>query len=448
MGIAVARSGGLDNGTVEIAQFPCVAGVVEPPLAAQFYQIARVIKDQLGTAHKGEVKDDPEEQTAAHEGEARGEIGSNIEQADGKEDERGAGDKHGEPDRVVLDNQLLGGVSGDFHDCDYAAGFGVRQVGDTRWLLYFRTLQWKIPAICSLTHRAAPMDNWDEIRTAFQVARMGTVSGAAEVLGVHHATVIRHIDALEGRLGVKLFQRHARGYNATEAGDDLLRVAQATDDQFSQLVGRIKGRGSDVSGNLVVTSLVGLAPQIAPILAKFQQQNKEVSVHYLTGDRLFRLEYGEAHVAIRAGIAPEQPDNVVQHLMELQIGAYASTSYIAENGRPLGPADYAKHRFVGTESRESRAPYYIWLRDNVPESCVTFRCTDTRAAAAAIEAGAGIGFLNKSSAEQNPSLVEIHAPRPEWSAPLWLVTHVDLHRTTKVQALLQFIKDETAEGFF
>ena len=62
------------------------------------------------------------------------------------------------------------------------------------------------------------MDNWDEVRTAFQVARLGTVSGAAEVLGVHHATVIRHIDALEGKLGVKLFQRHARGYTATEAG--------------------------------------------------------------------------------------------------------------------------------------------------------------------------------------------------------------------------------------
>ena len=53
--------------------------------------------------------------------------------------------------------------------------------------------------------------NWDEIRTAFQVARLGTVSGAADVLGVHHATVIRHIDALEKRLGSKLFQRHARG---------------------------------------------------------------------------------------------------------------------------------------------------------------------------------------------------------------------------------------------
>ena len=33
------------------------------------------------------------------------------------------------------------------------------------------------------------MDNWDEVRTAYQVARLGTVSGAAEVLGVHRATV-------------------------------------------------------------------------------------------------------------------------------------------------------------------------------------------------------------------------------------------------------------------
>ena len=156
------------------------------------------------------------------------------------------------------------------------------------------------------------MDNWDEIRTAFQVARLGTVSGAADVLGVHHATVIRHIDALEGRLGVKLFQRHARGYTPTEAGTDLLRVAQTTDEQFAQLAGRIKGRGNDVSGELVITSLVSLSALLAPVVQRFQAAYPDVIIRFLTGDRLFRLEYGEAHVAIRAGAAPDQPDNVVQ----------------------------------------------------------------------------------------------------------------------------------------
>ena len=44
-------------------------------------------------------------------------------------------------------------------------------------------------------------------------------------------------------------------------------------------------------------------------------------------------------------------------------------------------------------------------------------------------------------ATQDPDLIEVFAPRPEWDAPLWLVTHVDLHRTRKVQAFLSVLKD-------
>ena len=99
------------------------------------------------------------------------------------------------------------------------------------------------------------MENWDEIRTTLQVAREGTVSGAANKLGVHHATVIRHVDALERRLGVKLFQRHARGYTPTEAGEELMRVGQVTEDQFSALESKLKGKGDEVSGELVVSKI-------------------------------------------------------------------------------------------------------------------------------------------------------------------------------------------------
>ena len=66
---------------------------------------------------------------------------------------------------------------------------------------------------------------WTEIRTAAQVARLGRVSAAAEALGMHHSSVIRHIDLLEERLHTRLFQRHARGYTPTEAAEELLRTA-------------------------------------------------------------------------------------------------------------------------------------------------------------------------------------------------------------------------------
>ena len=289
------------------------------------------------------------------------------------------------------------------------------------------------------------MENWDEIKTAYQVARMGTVSGAADVLGVHHATVIRHIDALEARLAVKLFQRHARGYTPTEAGDDLFRVAQATDDQIQQLVGRIKGQGSGVSGELVVTTLVTLAPRMVQVLKDFQGLYPDVVVRYLTGDRVFRLEYGEAHVAIRAGNAPDQPDNVVQPFVRQSMGLFASKGYVEKYGPLNDISEGEKHFFVGHDRADSRAPFHRWLTAHVPRERVTFRSTDAQTCEAAVRAGAGIGFLPVMEAREEPDLVEFLQPQEDWASPLWLVTHVDLHRTAKVQAFLTFLKDRAKE---
>ena len=284
------------------------------------------------------------------------------------------------------------------------------------------------------------MDNWDEIRTAYQVARLGTVSGAAEVLGVHHATVIRHIDALEKRLGSKLFQRHARGYTPTESGRDLLAVAQTTEEQFGQLASRIKGQGEEVAGEMVVTAITGVADLLTPVLAAYQAAHPKVVIRFLTDMRVFRLDYGEAHVAIRAGDTPQEPDNVVQPLGRMKNGLYAARSYIAANGMPASVEELAHHRFIGPDQPDSRAPFYRWLRERVPADRITLRITEPSANLAALEAGMGLGFCNSHYASTHPDLVEVMAPIPEWEAPLWIVTHVDLHRTLKVQSFLACLK--------
>jgi DNA-binding transcriptional LysR family regulator len=285
------------------------------------------------------------------------------------------------------------------------------------------------------------VDTWGEIRTAYQVARLGTVSGAAEVLGVHHATVIRHIDALEKRLGTKLFQRHARGYTPTEAGRDLLSTAQRTEEQFGQLVSRIKGQGETVTGELVVTSISGIAPVLSPVFAQFQAQHPDVAIRFYSDMRLFRLDYGEAHVAIRAGAAPQDGDYVVQPLARIQSALYASKDYVHEHGLPNGPQDYPHHKFIGPVDAENRAPFYRWLRDNVPPEVVSYRVSEPSAIAAALQAGLGLGFMAVWEAEKNPDLVQVLAPRPEWESALWIVTHVDLHRTLKVQSFLTVLKN-------
>lgn len=290
------------------------------------------------------------------------------------------------------------------------------------------------------------MENWDEIRTTLQVAREGTVSGAANKLGVHHATVIRHVDALERRLGVKLFQRHARGYTPTEAGEELMRVGQVTEDQFSALESKLKGKGDEVSGELVVTTLATMAINMIPIIAKFQHDYPEVTVRLLTSERVFRLEYGEAHVAIRAGQAPAEPDNVVQKYRDYQLCLYASRSYVDRFGVPETTEDFSKHRFVGRDGVSDRVPIYRWQNENVPKASVKFLTTGDMGLLTAIKSGVGIGFTAMDVGEADPDLVRIGEPQPDWMVNLWIVTHVDLHRTAKVQAFVKALKDGVQSG--
>ncbi len=281
------------------------------------------------------------------------------------------------------------------------------------------------------------MNDWDELRTAFEVARHGTVSGAANALGVHHATVIRHVDALETRLGVKLFQRHPRGYTPTEAGQELARVAQATDDQFAQLAARLSGQGDAVSGELVVTTLAGFSRLLMPVLADFMHQYPDVRLRYRTGTRLFRLEYGEAHVAIRAGAQPNEPDNVAQVLARMDCAPFASEAYIARRGKPQDE-DFTGHDFVGLDDPKMGAPGARWIEANIPPEQIVLRLNDETALQEAVKAGIGIGILGLGKASEG--LMQLAPTRPEWEVTIWLVTHVDLHRTAKVQALTAHLK--------
>jgi DNA-binding transcriptional LysR family regulator len=291
----------------------------------------------------------------------------------------------------------------------------------------------------------AQSDNWEEIRTAYQVARLGTLSAAAEFLGVHHATVIRHISALEDRLGTKLFHRHARGYAPTEAGLDLMRVAAITQDQLDQLSGRIRGRGAAVSGELVVTTLASMSSQITPWLAKFQMLHPDLRVTLVADDRPLKLEYGEAHVAIRAGTKPTEPDNVVQHFMSVDIALFAHKDYVARMGVIDGPDDLARHRFLRILNASDKAPFARWISQNVPKKAVTFYASHIHGVEDALRAGMGVAPLSMCPAVIGPDLVQVMPTDPGWRSEYWLVTHVDLHRTAKVQAFLAFLKEQARQ---
>lgn len=278
------------------------------------------------------------------------------------------------------------------------------------------------------------IDSWDDLRIALAVARTGTVSGAAEALGVHHATVIRRIDSLESRLGTRLFQRHPRGYALTESGQAMLKVAGDADERFAQLAAQIAGGGDRIEGELVVTSLPDLADVVMPRLIDLMRRHPSLRINYATDVRLFRLDAGEAHVAIRAGSQPTEPDYVVRPMGRVRHPIYAAHAYVAAHG-PV--ADTAGHQFALPGPQARNAPLMVWLRDRIRPDQVVLTANDDAAREAAIRAGLAIGPLSPSRAEGLAEVMSL----PEWDSRLWLVTHVDLHRMPKVQAALAALRD-------
>lgn len=294
----------------------------------------------------------------------------------------------------------------------------------------------------SHTRKSAQISDWSDIHFAFQVARLGTLSAAAEALEVHHSTVLRRIDALEQRLNVRLFHRHARGYTATEAGKLLLQVASQTQEEFDRLMGQLAGVGEELSGNIVVTTVNSFSPKLTPILAEFQRRNPEIRIELVVDSRIFKLEYGEAHVSIRPGNQPKEPDYIVQQLRTMGTTFYASQGYINQYGRMKDRNDIKGHRFISSILPYSNIRHMRWMREHIPDDQIYYRASDFVSMMHAAEADLGIAPVECWLAETSNNMEAMFAPPKDWDSDLWLVTHRDIHRTPKVQAITQFLKEQ------
>lgn len=291
-------------------------------------------------------------------------------------------------------------------------------------------------------HRTAQISDWSDIHFAFQVARLGTLSAAANELDVHHSTVLRRIDALEKRLNTRLFHRHARGYAPTDAGKLLLQVAEQTQDEFDRLMGQLAGADQQLTGKLVITSVSSFTTYITPLLAEFQQLHPEIHLEYVADPRIFKLEYGEAHVSIRPGAQPKDPDYIVQHLRNMPTTLYASADYIRHFGPMKTPRHTKGHRFIANVSPLTNISYMRWIKESVPDEQIYYRASDFITMMQAAECGMGIAPVNCWIGDSSKKIHRLFAPPQEWNTELWLVTHRDIHRTPKVQAMTQFLKNK------
>ena len=109
----------------------------------------------------------------------------------------------------------------------------------------------------NLQRKVAKMQShqdWNDFNFFLTVAMQGSLSKAAEKLGVNHSTVFRRINALEDKMGVRLFERLKKGYQLTQAGAEVLESAKSMEEHAHAIQRKLIGKDIQLSGTLKIST--------------------------------------------------------------------------------------------------------------------------------------------------------------------------------------------------
>ena len=283
------------------------------------------------------------------------------------------------------------------------------------------------------------MDKWTELHTAFSVARLGTISAAANALNVHRATVIRHINSLESELDTKLFFRHARGYSLTEAGEDMLTTATIVDKHLQKLRG-LSRQVTTISGNLAISSREVVEKVLLRAVGAFKDKHSRATVSLQTEQTATDLETRRADISIHEGEAPTDLDHVVLPFVRAQFGLYAHQDYLKQHGIPQTIEDLAKLHYIALTEDKRVDVFERWLQLEGHTPHIVLRSNSLLTAVEAIKTGIGVGFCPNDFVKNAPDIFSVWPQQDEWCVNYWIVTHMDAHRSAKVQAFVEILR--------
>lgn len=263
--------------------------------------------------------------------------------------------------------------------------------------------------------------DWNDLRYFLAVTAAGSLSAAARSLGVEHTTVSRRIEALEGILGLRLFDRFARGWSLTDAGRALLPQAQRIEEEIHTLLRQASGAGSDFGIVRISAPPAIAAHWITPRLSALRAQLAGIQIELGAEPARVDLSRREADIAIRFR-RPQTPDLAVRVVATVQYYLCAAPEYLASRKSE-------EWEFIGYDESLATTPQQAWLNAFAAGRPFAFSSNDLNSIAAAVRFGAGIAVL--------PDYLAAGLIIPAINCPvqrdLWMVIHDDVRKSPRVR---------------
>lgn len=273
----------------------------------------------------------------------------------------------------------------------------------------------------------------------------GSITAAAQRLGLSKPTASRHLKQLEERLGVVLVMRSTRSLVFTDDGERFLRHAQLALEHLRRGL-----QGLDLAS----TTPQGLLRIFAPLLLGQEVISQVIAQLLVTHPALrIKIELSNARHIVNAQdfdliLAVHTPPAhlpetlIIKKVAQASVGLYASTSWLKTHARPHHPRELDGEQFVSTLQRRFTLtphdhtlgqPFELVLSDKT--RCETIDLHILRALA-----GAGLGMaVLPQFLVLEPDAWGLEALLPQWRfepIPIWALCAPQQLHSPRVEAFL------------
>lgn len=285
-----------------------------------------------------------------------------------------------------------------------------------------------------------------------RAAGAGSLSGAARQLGMSPAMATKHVDALESRLGVKLFHRTTRGLTLTEAGRDYLDACHRILPEIAEAEAAAASQRVEPTGLLRMNVPVSFGTRfVAPLMPEFSRRHPGVRVELGLSDSLLDLIAGHWDLGVRIG---RLADSALQarRLGDSDMLVCAAPSYLDRRGVPRRVDELVQHNCLSYTLSSTQSKEWAFGRDGslrVPVSGDLMANNGDALLAAAI-GGQGVIYQPRfivGDALAHGDLVAIELDHPPLAlGGIHVLYPPDRRPPAKVRVMVDYLAEAFREG--
>lgn len=282
-----------------------------------------------------------------------------------------------------------------------------------------------------------PELDWGDIQVFVAIARAGTLSAAAQQLGLSQPTVGRRLRNFERKLGTQLFHRQGVCLRLTEAGESLKAVGENMDRAARSARSVVIGRDAGLAGRLVVTAAEWLSVRVlTKIAAEFTEQYPAIVVDLLAEPNHVSLVRHDADIALRLARFAEAEVSQ-RRVGTVSFGLYAAPTYLQRRGYPDFRLKCRGHTIVALTHARERVADVAWLDEIASGARIVVRCNGREAQARSAAAGAGLTCLPRILGDATAGLQLLESPPPP-ARTLWSGVHSAAKHIPRLRVFLDF----------